>query len=468
MKKAITSLLCLWGLLLCDAALAQNTLVLPERSPYVASPYPDRVVLTPTATPHDSQWLSWRTDVSVGEAIAQLALASDSPDIGVHAVEVRGLTQSLAADNGEAHFHQVRFDNLQAATLYVYRVAGQGTWSEWFQFQTASDQQADPFQVLYFGDAQNSVKSLYSRVVRQGILLAPQAKMFIHAGDMIERAGRQDDHWGEWFDAGSWMSASINQLLLAGNHEYDETSSPVRLTPQWATQFAVAGNGPDALRNTVFFSLYQGVLFVVLDSTPAVHDEAMAILQAQWLDQVLSQVERQWTVVSYHHPLYSVSQGVESPHLARHWRPLFERHGVDLVLQGHDHVYGRGQNLMSGPSGQSVPSGPVYVVSVAGPKMNLVSPAANDALHHTGEDIQLFQILTFHPQHITYESRTVTGNLYDAFALHVDAQGNKSLLNSTASMLPRSTCSNDQQQPPSQDPDGRSRPGRCWDGFNWR
>lgn len=467
MKPVVRLLICLWITLTAPAALAQNTLVLPGQSPYASSAYPDRVVLTPTATPHNSQLASWRTDVSVTEAIAQLSLATDSPHLGAQAINVTGSTQRLHAENGEAHFHQVRFTGLQPDTLYAYRVSGNKTWSEWFQFRTASSEGFAPFQALYFGDAQNSVKSLYSRVVRQGVLLAPQARLFIHAGDLIDRAGVLDDHWGEWFDAGSWMSASINQMVVPGNHEYDESAAPVQLVAHWRPQFAVAGNGPDALRDTVYYSLYQGVLFVALDSTQAVHNEAMAVLQAQWLEQVLSRYERQWTVVSYHHPLFSVSHGMESPNLAQHWRPVFERHDVDLVLQGHDHVYGRGQNLTTGASGQPEPDGPVYLVSVAGPKMNLVSQAAEQALEVTGEDVQLFQILSFDVDRINYESRTATGRLHDAFELVRDAAGQRRLTETLPDDRQRAACNNPASQAAMIDSDGRARPGRCWDGFSW-
>lgn len=467
MKHTARLLIGLWIALSASTVPAQNTLVLPGQSPYVASAYPDRVVLTPTATPHNSQQVSWRTNAKVSDAIAQLSLATDSPHLGRQTFDVSGVTQHLSAENGDAHFHQVRFNGLQPDTLYAYRVAGNDTWSEWFQFRTASDEGFVPFQTLYFGDAQNSVKSLYSRVVRQGVLLAPQARLFIHAGDLIDRAGVLDDHWGEWFDAASWMSASINQMVVPGNHEYDESTVPVQLSAHWRPQFAVAGNGPDELLNTVYYSLYQGVLFIALDSTQAVHNEAMAVLQAQWLNLVLSRYERQWTVVSYHHPLFSVSHGTESPNLAQHWRPVFERHGVDLVLQGHDHVYGRGQNLMTGASGQTEPDGPVYLVSVAGPKMNLVSQASDQALEVTGEDVQLFQILSFDADRIHYESRTATGRLHDAFDLVRDAAGQRRLVETLPDDRERAACSNPESQAAVVDHDGRARPGRCWDGFNW-
>lgn len=463
----VAALLILLLAAMFSSAQAQNTLVVPAGSPYVPGPYPDRIVLTPTATPHNSQAVSWRTKEIVSPAIAEIAVAGASPNLSAESTLVYGRTQALLADNGLAHHHQVQFANLSPDTLYAYRVGGADTWSEWFQFRTASAEPTFPFQVIYFGDAQNSVKSLFSRVIRQGILMAPDTRLFIHAGDLIDRAGRLDDHWGEWFDAGSWMSASINNMVVPGNHEYDESASPVALTPHWQPQFATAGNGPAELPDTVFYTEYQGVMFISLDSTQAVHHEEMAVAQAQWLQGVLAGNTNRWTVVSYHHPMFSVSHGVENPNLQRHWRPLFERYGVDMVLQGHDHVYGRGQNLTSGTSGQPEPSGPVYLVSVAGPKMNLVSDPAEQVLTLTGEDVQLFQILTFGEDRIRYESRTAIGTLYDAFDLVRRDDGSRVLEERGGIPASRRVCSNRSSVPATVDSDGRARPGRCWDGFSW-
>lgn len=466
MKNLARVLICLSAALFGSAALAQNALVLPDQSPYEASAYPDRVILTPTATPHNSQQLSWRTDINTRSAVAQLSVAGDSPNLGAQAIEVSGVTQAFATENGEAHFHQLEFTDLHPDTLYTYRVAGNGTWSEWFQFRTASAA-FEPFQVLYFGDAQNSVKSLYSRLLRQGILHAPQSRIFVHVGDLIDRSGRQDDYWGEWFDAGSWMTASTNQFLTPGNHEYDESAQPVQLSPYWSRQFNVTGNGPEQLRHSAQYTLYQGVLFVALDSTPAVHDEAIAAMQAQWLDEVLSRYDRHWTIVSYHHPMFSVSHGMESPNLARHWRPVLDRHDVDLVLQGHDHVYGRGSIVTPGTDNQKESDLPVYIVSVAGPKMNLVSQAAEDSLTTTGEDVQLFQVINFEDNQIRYESRTATGRLYDAFVINKDGPGQRRIQEMSGDEPVHPSCSSPRPQAATVDSDGRARPGRCWDGINW-
>jgi 3',5'-cyclic AMP phosphodiesterase CpdA len=90
------------------------------------------------------------------------------------------------------------------------------------------------------------------------------------------------------------------------------------------------------------------VLLVGLDSTQR-DDPA----QLAWLDRTLAAATEPWRVVALHHPPYSAGYQGSSRGARRAFVPLFERHGVQLVLSGHDHDYQR-----------SVPLGGVtYVVS---------------------------------------------------------------------------------------------------------
>ncbi len=41
----------------------------------------------------------------------------------------------------------------------------------------------------------------------------------------------------------------------------------------------------------------------------------------------------------FHHPVYPSHPWRDTPALREHWVPIFDKHHVDLVLQGHDHAY---------------------------------------------------------------------------------------------------------------------------------
>jgi hypothetical protein len=53
---------------------------------------------------------------------------------------------------------------------------------------------------LYFGDAQNQIRSLWSRIILEANQHAPRAAT---RGDLVG-AENGDDEWGEWFGAGGW------------------------------------------------------------------------------------------------------------------------------------------------------------------------------------------------------------------------------------------------------------------------
>ena len=68
------------GGLTVTPAMAQNTLVPEgETSPYIATAFPDRIVLTATADPAHAQTVNWRTRSSVNTAYAQITKATGSP-----------------------------------------------------------------------------------------------------------------------------------------------------------------------------------------------------------------------------------------------------------------------------------------------------------------------------------------------------------------------------------------------------
>ena len=83
-------------------------------------------------------------------------------------------------------------------------------------------------------------------------------------------------------------------------------------------------------------------------------------------------------------------------------------------MQGHDHTYSRGQNLPTGVSGKV--GGPMYVVSVAGPKMYKVdvNPKWMDVF---AENTQLFQIINVDGENLTYTAYKATVEVFDSFKL---------------------------------------------------
>ena len=79
-----------------------------------------------------------------------------------------------------------------------------------------------------------------------------------------------------------------------------------------------------------------GVRFFALDST------YMSPEQLQWLEKELAASGSEWKIAYFHHPLYSSGGRHGSDRALRdQLEPIFVKHGLDVVLQGHDHFYER-------------------------------------------------------------------------------------------------------------------------------
>ncbi len=434
-----------------DRAAEPNTQVPAGSTHYVADGFPDRIVATPAQDAATGFAVAWRTDASVDRPWLELVVAGDSPDVGTPR-RIRASTLTLASENGSSHHHRADVDGLQPDTMYAYRVQGQGTWGAWNHFRTAATA-TTPLTLLYFGDTQNKNLSLVSRVIRQAWRSAPDARLALFAGDLVSgKDGQDDNEWAEWFEAGRWLLEGTAVAPAPGNHEYHEEGED---TPQatrvlgshWPVTFALPRNGPSATARTSYWFDYQGVRVAVLDGTSAL-DLGTGPAQAQWLDKVLADNPHPWSIVLIHQPFFSPRADRENEKLVAQVLPVIRRHKVDLVLQGHDHTYGRRGDA----AGQATP---VFVVSVAGPKQYRLSDMARTTMRPVGEDTQLYQVLRLDSQHLVYESRTATGRLYDAFELQRDSDGNKRLIEREAGRIAPRNC------PRSATLKGRA--DRCWE-----
>jgi hypothetical protein len=372
------------------------------------SPIPDRIVLTWQTDPATSQAVTWRTDTTVAHGTVEIAPAEASPRFTESLEPVEAHTELVETGSGPAHFHSANLQGLTPATRYAYRVGSGEVWSEWFHFRTAGEDSA-PFTFIYFGDAQNNILSLWSRTLRSAYADAPTAAFMIHAGDLINRAHR-DLEWGEWFEAGDWIQAMVPSIPTPGNHEYAKDDGGVRrLSHLWRPHFTLPVGDIAGLEETVYSVDYQGMRIVSLNSNERIEE------QVAWLDRTLRSNPNRWTTVVFHHPVFSTKEGRDNTQLRELWKPLFDRHRVDLVLTGHDHTYGRGRNLPLGVSEVDAGTGTVYVVSVSGPKMYVLDEEA--WWDRAAENTQLYQVVSVEGETLRYEARTAVGDLYDAFDL---------------------------------------------------
>ena len=405
----------------------------------IPSKDPDRIILTFNGDPSTKRAVTWRTDSTVEKAKAQIAIAGVNSKFARQAIEYIATTQEfdlgLYKSNNSliVNYHSVIFENLKPNTLYAYRVGDDENWSEWIQFKTASDKYSQT-QFVYFGDAQNDILSHWSRVIRMAYQTAPNASFVIHAGDLVDTAHR-DYEWAQWFKAGGFIHSQWTAIPVVGNHEFQRfnDSTSRRLSIQWRPQFSlpIEENLDEKLHETVYTVEYQDVLILVLNSTGLLEE------QTEYIKEKLSNTDAKWKIVTNHHSVFSPAEGRDFEYARRVWKPLFDKYGVDLVLNGHDHTYARGHVPVKSPNTDELGNfKTLYVTSVSGPKQYKVD---NEALNNyisdgyinqkTGEQTQFYQVISIEGNKLFYDAYTVLGDKYDSAIITKDFSTGKKLLN---------------------------------------
>lgn len=402
-------------------------------TPYAATGLPDRIVLSPGADPATEMQVSWRTDIATVQTVAELVELVPAPGFSERAASHTGSNIATTSENGAARYHKLGFTGLKSDTAYAYRVRGSAGFSEWHQFRTAKAGTA-PFTLIYMGDTQNRILDVGSLVWRRALLQTANPALMLHAGDLV--ASRDDmihdDEWGQWAASGGWALATVPQVPAAGNHEHVERIQPdgterYQLGGHFPLMFNLPKNGAPGAEATTYFTDYQGLRIVVLDGTSALE---LGTLESQtaWLDKVLAQAPGPWKIVLFHQPIFTCARPRDTEVLKQAWKPVLERRGVDLVLQGHDHCYGRwtaeqGSTFAREARAGGAAQGPVYLVSVAGAKMYALNDRSAWQPDRVAEDTSLFQTLEFTQGRLVVKAFLNTGVLYDGFALVKDATG---------------------------------------------
>lgn len=101
---------------------------------------------------------------------------------------------------------------------------------------------------------------------------------------------------------------------------------------------------------------YGDAHFLCLDSNVYI-DPTNAALQS-WVASDLSNTDAAWKFVVYHHPAFNAGFSHYAEQHMRALSPLFEQHGVDVVLHGHEHTYQRTRPLRFAPNDVTVAARP--------------------------------------------------------------------------------------------------------------
>lgn len=241
---------------------------------------------------------------------------------------------------GGKYIHEIVVTGLEACTEYSY-VVGDGFNECCGTFKTALEKGDETvFTFAYLADTQVSNADNAEAL---GATLAKVNEMnpdFVYlAGDITDRA-TNEAQW-EWLfnntgafpTGGQDMFANSLIAVTQGNHDNNEMYQHI--------------NAPEEAGKIVYSFDYGTMKFISLNLEAAKSDANARAQQEAYLREAVADAKAnsQWTVVGFHKSLYTgASHIVDSDIIAarKFWAPIFAELDIDMVLQGHDHVYSRG------------------------------------------------------------------------------------------------------------------------------
>lgn len=197
----------------------------------------------------------------------------------------------------------------------------------------------EPLRFAVFGDlgtaspAQKAVAALLDKADPQFVLLL---------GDIVYPGGDRADYETKYFPIYGRTLSRIPFFPAVGNHDYGNFK---KSKPKGEARFA-EGYG-EVFRRPPYYSFKAGdAEFFSVDTNregydiPAAASIAAESEQWLWLRRALESSLAKWKFVFLHVPLYSSSWHGDHAALRSFLKPLFDGK-VDVVFQGHDHVYER-------------------------------------------------------------------------------------------------------------------------------
>lgn len=252
--------------------------------------------------------------------------------------------------------HSTRIDGLEPKTRYEYSVEVAGVKVTGHFTTAPPDDDDGDFRFVLYGD--NRSDSIRHAAVVHAVEEAA-GELLVNTGDLVGD-GSNAAEWQTFFDIEGTLLRDRCVFASIGNHELVDRSGSAFIRYFGGAHTMVQGKLYGTMRwgRTRFFFLNGMGDFGGDDRS--------------WLESALTsadaEVDLRWRIVVIHDGPYS--PGVHGDNAALHAGKIpamFLRHGVDLVLSGHDHLYERGnvdglRYVVSGGGGA-----PLYPVKVVRP-----------------------------------------------------------------------------------------------------
>ncbi|MCL2507670.1 MAG: metallophosphoesterase [Oscillospiraceae bacterium] len=314
---------------------------------------PSMVTVTLGQNAATSRNISWYTKYSAKGTDIELIPYSDNPEFTGTATTGSGIMASYenvtreypAVDLGFIGFmtvtqklvrHTLTLTNLTPNTKYSYRVgdAEKGWWSEPGVIETADG--SNTLSFIHVTDPQSQNDRQYGRfnnVIGAAFNTVPGADFVVSTGDQVD-IGTNVKQWKWLLDISSDKLMKTAFMPTAGNHEDKGKVLD--------TNFILPNVPAQDTESGVYYSFdYNNARFMVLNTNDLV-DNKLSDAQIAWLKKCAGESGAQWKIVALHKAPYSNGSHYKDSDVEAirgQLQKLMPDLGIDIVLQGHDHVY---------------------------------------------------------------------------------------------------------------------------------
>ncbi len=271
--------------------------------------------------------VDWWVDEEAGDRSSGNAQTPQQGPAGAATPVPRALKKVTARRSEDMWVAELR--GLPMGPTIRYRVRSAIGNTPDYQFRVGAEKDKR-FRFAAFGDTRTG-HSVHRSIVEA--IDREKVDFTVHTGDMVDRGGRQDQ-WTRFFQIERPLLVDTPIMPLVGNHDVSgrDYFRQYFLHALWA-------------QNEHYFVRDWGNLRVVgVDSGIECREGCS---QYYFAEKALAEGARQGKllVMALHYPPYSSGEHGSSADVQGPISSLARRHGVELVLTGHDHNYERTQPI---------------------------------------------------------------------------------------------------------------------------